>query len=637
MMFLTLLFYSIRSEETLPSGIPLSKLEEEMDNYTQKYIGKSSPGASIIIMKNGQTVFSKGYGYSNVEQKKPVTNDQLFEWGSISKTLTFACVMQLVESGRIDLKADIRTYLGADFFKKIKYSDNITMLNLMHHNAGWEETRSGLAVKTTNSIPSLKECLQKNEPNQFAKPGTYISYSNYGVMIAGYIVEVVAKMPFHEYMKKHIFDVLNMSRSTIDPSMSDNAYVKANRDVIGYTASTKGFIPSAFPTAVIVGYPAGACVGPVTDLAKFVAAITPRGGFHSPLFSDPQTLTFFLNISNTYSPTAPGNAHGIWEDFYLSNDKSREHGGTTFAFTAYFAMLPSNGWSYISLTNCASHGGLTRGIRNFLFGLEPVSPNYTHQKQAKKHSGLYMSSRRSWNGFTTLIEQSIGAVPVVSVDDHTIQFSGGVFHEFAPNTYRFTNASIPTSTNVIYFDMDGNSVKRLCIGPIDYLPLSYVRYIWIMASTSCLSVMILWTLVTLFYFIIYGIYSLIKFDGKKWTMPFIVANLLNITTFIQAFLYILLIMKFDGFMQVDDIKGKFTGEITAHIINWILIIIATIIMFKNRKPENNGDVVLAHLDQENPNDDAQQEKEKSLDFFFFGSLGCASLFNLMALSWGFLK
>jgi len=96
-------------------------------------------------------------------------------------------------------------------------------------------------------------------------------------------------------------------------------------------------------------------------------------------------------------------------------------------------------------------------------------------------------------------------------------------------------------------------------------------------------------------------------------------------------------MKFDGFMQVDDIKGKFTGEITAHIINWILIIIATIIMFKNRKPENNGDVVLAHLDQENPNDDAQQEKEKSLDFFFFGSLGCASLFNIMALCWGFLK
>ncbi len=102
-------------------------------------------GAVVMVVKDGKVLFAKGYGYSDVKNKKPVTVDAtLFRPGSISKTFTWTAVMQLVEQGKIDLNRDVNDYL--DFKIPATFDKPITMKDLMTHTPGFEETLKELFV-----------------------------------------------------------------------------------------------------------------------------------------------------------------------------------------------------------------------------------------------------------------------------------------------------------------------------------------------------------------------------------------------------------------------------------------------------------------------------------------------------------
>ena len=108
------------------------------------YIGKEVSGAAVIYIENGEIIFSKGYGYADVENKIPVDpNKTVFEYASISKTYTFTGVMQLVEKGKIDLEEDIATYFPKEFRdefnKKLSFKKPIRVIDLMNHRTGFAE------------------------------------------------------------------------------------------------------------------------------------------------------------------------------------------------------------------------------------------------------------------------------------------------------------------------------------------------------------------------------------------------------------------------------------------------------------------------------------------------------------------
>lgn len=117
-----------------PSGIPYTELIEHVDEYAAKYIGTTTAGASVLMVKDGEIILNTSYGYADVENKVKITPETVFEWGSVTKLLVWTSVMQLVEQGKLDLEEDIRAYLPDGFFTKLHYDKPITMLNLMHHN-----------------------------------------------------------------------------------------------------------------------------------------------------------------------------------------------------------------------------------------------------------------------------------------------------------------------------------------------------------------------------------------------------------------------------------------------------------------------------------------------------------------------
>src|SRR5690348_5948379 len=134
-------------------------------------------GAVISIVKDGKILFAKGYGYSDVKRKTPVSPDNtLFRPGSISKLFTWTSVMQLVEQGKLDLDRDVNDYL--DFKIPATYPKPITLRNIMTHTPGFEEAVQELFVADAKDLTPLGAYLKEHLPARIYPPGTTPAYSN---------------------------------------------------------------------------------------------------------------------------------------------------------------------------------------------------------------------------------------------------------------------------------------------------------------------------------------------------------------------------------------------------------------------------------------------------------------------------
>ena len=141
------------------SGAP-DTYEASANAVSEKYIGKTVPGACVVISEHDNTVFAKGYGFADLENNTAMDPETtVFEWGSISKTFVWVSVMQLVEDRKIDLETDIRTYLPDGFLKNLRFAEPVTLIHLMNHTAGFEEELLDLRYYSASEEIPFKEVL----------------------------------------------------------------------------------------------------------------------------------------------------------------------------------------------------------------------------------------------------------------------------------------------------------------------------------------------------------------------------------------------------------------------------------------------------------------------------------------------
>jgi len=151
------------------------------------------PGAMITIVKKDSVLFTGGIGYANVESKEAVTANHLFRVGSISKSFTALAMMRLVEMGKINLGdkvMDIDSTLP--IINQWKNEASLTIANLLEHTAGFDDMHfHSLYNNEDHSRPPLKKILLKRKTSLVSRwePGTRMSYSNVGYVLAGYIIE----------------------------------------------------------------------------------------------------------------------------------------------------------------------------------------------------------------------------------------------------------------------------------------------------------------------------------------------------------------------------------------------------------------------------------------------------------------
>ena len=186
-------------------------VDESRARVRENFVAKS-PGFSVAVGLDGKIIWSEGFGFADLEANKPVTTQTLFRIGSVSKPLTAAGLMVLVEKGKLDLDADIHRYV-ADFPDK---GEAVTTRQLAGHLGGIRHYK-GDEFLLNRPFASVRESLRifENDPLH-SRPGEKFLYSSYGWNLISAVMETAAKQEFLSYMKQAVFDPLGMTSTVPD-------------------------------------------------------------------------------------------------------------------------------------------------------------------------------------------------------------------------------------------------------------------------------------------------------------------------------------------------------------------------------------------------------------------------------------
>lgn len=375
-----------------------------MDDLLKKQLDENHiAGAAVAVVKDGKLFFAKGYGYADLENKIPVDPEQtIFRIGSVGKTFTWTAVMQLVEQGKLDLDADINTYL--DFRIPDTYPQPITLKHLMAHTSGIEDRWIGSLTADARELVPAREWLIANFPGRVRPPGEAAGYSNYNAMLAGYIVARVSGEPYEQYIQKHIFDPLGMTHSTVQPQMPEDLRPFASKS---YTYVDGDFQPFPEYLTQPAGLPSGFHQTSVTDMARFMIARL-EGGFYGDASTDVRileedTARQMLTTLYTPDPRLRGMAYGLF-DFSDNGQWVLGHTGYAPVMISQLLLLPDQHLGIFVAYNSlgAREGGLDfqhAGFQRAFFdhyypapAVTPIQPPADFAPRAERFAGFYKSA-----------------------------------------------------------------------------------------------------------------------------------------------------------------------------------------------------------------------------------------------------
>lgn len=411
---------SVRAEEadtklTLPSGMSIEEVKRELNDKANEFGDDEADFASAAIgIFDGDTVLYTGYfGNTYIENSIPADEKSVYEWGSISKTLIWVSAMQLWEQGRLDLDRDVREYLPEGFFQHLSYDEPITMLNLMNHNAGWQETTRPIWKTDESEIGSLHDELQAIEPAQIHRPGAVTAYSNYGASVAGYVIECVTGQDYCEYVHEHIFEPLGMEYTALAPAHNDNDFVYEQRkNMKSYRFSLGHYINLGDCLNYVPAYPAGSATGTLSDLMTYAQALVNDD---APLFQNPETQKIMFTGTDFYGESdIPMCAHGFWCMEYAV--RTYGHTGATTAGQANMLFDPDSKTGLVVMTNEPNGNDFLSDTPALVFGVLSPDKYVSGTVEKTNLNGYYLSARSTYRGMLKFIPY-LTAISMNSVGD----------------------------------------------------------------------------------------------------------------------------------------------------------------------------------------------------------------------------
>jgi D-alanyl-D-alanine carboxypeptidase len=308
------------------SASSASDLEAQMDSLLAPAYPADGPGAAVIVVRDGVTIFRKGYGLANVELGVPIRPEMSFRLGSITKQFTAAAILVLAEQGRLSLDDEITRFLP-DYPKK---SGKITIRHLLTHTSGVANYTDLAGFELHQREDYTREQLIdsfRNEPLLFA-PGTRFEYDNSGYVLLGAIIEKTSGATYERFLKEKIFDPLGMSHT----GDVRNETIFPGR-VCGY-AKKNGVLTHAEYVSMTQHLAAGSLVSSVDDLAKWDAA----------LYTD--KLLKPGSIQQMFTPyrLANGESTGYGLGWAITDEAGivfQEHGGGINGFLTSVTRVPS--------------------------------------------------------------------------------------------------------------------------------------------------------------------------------------------------------------------------------------------------------------------------------------------------------
>jgi len=418
-------------------------------------------GAVIAVVKDGKVLFSKGYGYADVEKKVPVSPDTLFRVASITKLFTWTAVMQLVEKGRLDLDRDVNDYL--DFTVPHTFGKPVTLRDLMTHTPGFEDEAKDSEMKKGRELLPVRAFLVDHLPRQIFAPGTITAYSNCGAVLAGYIVQRVSNQSYADYIDKNIFQPLSMSHATVlQPVPKDLEPLMSK----GYGLASEG--PKPFELLAPEPAPDGSLSMSGIEISHFMTAHLQDGQYEGERILEPKTAQLMHTRQFTMDPAVNGMALGFYEE-NRNGLRIIGHGGDLNYFHSDLHLLPDARIGFFVSYNSAGKADPRPALwENFLdryFPSDPIhDPSTNSAQDAASVSGMYISSRREQTTILAPVWYLATQASVSSHPDGTIEVDQITGTDDKPKRWRGIG-------NLVFREVNGHGKLVFKKGPAGELDM----------------------------------------------------------------------------------------------------------------------------------------------------------------------
>ena len=303
------------------------------------------PGASVVLIENGQITFEKGYGFADVARQVPATAQTPFRAGSISKGLTAIGVMALVERGRLELDAPLHTIAPEiPFTNPWEQTDPVRLVHLLEHTTGWPDISTRVLSKDEAAWTTLQG-IQFTSPEFTSRwrPGRFPVYNNAGPAVAGYAIEKVTGQAFDDYMRATVLVPMGMRGAdfSLTPALAGNI--------------AKSYGPDGTPTPFqnIVLKPAGSLVVSAHELAQLARFYIGRGSVDGRQILKPESVARIEHAeSNLGAKFGFDNGYGLGNTPIADSGITfRGHNGSIDSFTSVLGYTLRNGSGYVLMAN----------------------------------------------------------------------------------------------------------------------------------------------------------------------------------------------------------------------------------------------------------------------------------------------
>lgn len=461
-----------------PAVAPLDpvRLEAYVDGWMTDAMDRAHvAGASVAVVQNGQVVLKKGYGFADLNPRRPVDADRtLFRIGSISKTFTWILVMKEVEEGRIRLDRPINLYLP----EKVRLPGRlreVTVRNLMEHTPGFEDRALGqLFENDPRRVRPLDLYLRQERPGRDRAPGVLSSYSNYGVGLAGAAVALGEGKAFERVVEDDITVPLGMRHTTFREPRPERrglpaAMPKNLRPWVsaGYGWRGGGFVENDYEYIGQIA-PAGSASSTAGDMSRYMLMLLGDGVWNGKTIFGPRAARAFRSPLRQTPAGMNGWAHGFIVYDLPGGHRGYGHDGATIAFHSKMVVVPELGLGIFITTNSENGHRLARVFPEALvqhFYAKPTPfPRPASRELARSadiFTGSYLTTRRANGGLEGFVGLLIGAAEVTERGGRLVTGQGGEARSWVPDgplaEGRFVST---TGDDRLFFRMqDGRAVS----------------------------------------------------------------------------------------------------------------------------------------------------------------------------------
>lgn len=297
------------------------------------------PGVSVVVLRDGKPILSRGYGFANAELEVPATPDTVYQLASVTKQFTATAIMMLADEGKLSLEDPVKKFVS----DVPEAWDKVTVRHLLNHTSG---------IKSYTALPAFMGQPAKNythsemvkliaaQPMDF-QPGEKWAYNNSGYYLLGMIIEKVSGKDYNAFLTERIFQPLGMTATRLN-----NKTLLVKGRAVGYSrpgneTRNAEFVHPSQP------YSAGALISTVNDMAKWDAALYTGKLLKTSTLDQMWTPTK-LNDGKTQD-------YGFgWSVRKINGHREIGHGGGIPGFSTYIGRFPEDKLTVIVLTNLDS-------------------------------------------------------------------------------------------------------------------------------------------------------------------------------------------------------------------------------------------------------------------------------------------